>query len=145
MNNETRRPVRSIVITFNGETTYATLVTGYSNGCRTKSAKARFSSEDPPGMYSPYEGARIALARLFGVEPFVADDEPQFKEGDIVRITANDARRGLTEGDLGKVIHRAPNKMTPYAVKVLDSDFVRCADLLGEVIAMPGEMRKIEE
>ena len=60
-------PCRSILITFNGDTTHATHLTGYTGDVRTRSARAKCHEDD---AYNAYEGARIALARLYGVDPF---------------------------------------------------------------------------
>lgn len=65
--NESRTPCKSILITFHGNTTHATHLTGYDHDTRTKSACAKCHAGDE---YSAYEGARIALARLYGVDPF---------------------------------------------------------------------------
>jgi hypothetical protein len=93
-------------------------------------------------VFTTYEGARIALARLFGVDPFPVDDEPQFNVGDIVRLNGEDRRRNMVEDALGEVVGRAPNKMTPYAVRILSDGYARTPY---DVVVMPGEMRLIEE
>lgn len=141
MINQSQHPVKSIIITFNGNKTYATQLTAYAGEVRTKVAEAKCNPDD---LFNTYEGARIALARLFGIDPFPVDPEPQFEIGDIVRLTVDDKRRNMIEGALGKVVEKTPNKMTPHVVRVLDvEDWPSMKPF--DVIAMPGEMRKVEE
>ena len=78
--NKSAIPCRSILITFNGDTTHATHLTGYSGDVRTKSASAKCHADD---AFNAYEGARIALARLYGVDPFPA---PVKKELEDIKI-----------------------------------------------------------
>ena len=78
--NKSAIPCRSILITFNGDTTHATHLTGYSGDVRTKSASAKCHADD---AFNAYEGARIALARLYGVDPFPA---PAKKELEDIKI-----------------------------------------------------------
>ena len=137
---------KNILISFEGNVTRATLI----DGDTVSTATAKWN---PADLYSSYEGARIALARLFGVEPFEVDDEPQFNPGDIVRLTVSDFKRGMVKESLGKVFWKSPNKMTPYVVRVLDEP--RSMDTLckkygfapdsKDVVAFAAEMRKIEE
>lgn len=70
-------PCRSVLITFDGNTTHATTLTGYDHDTRTKSAYAKCHEGDE---YSAYEGARIALARLYGVDPFPAPTVKDLKD-----------------------------------------------------------------
>lgn len=67
MSKKSLVPCKSVLITFHGDTTHATQLTGYDHATRTKSAWAKRNPDDD---YNAYEGARIALARLFGVDPF---------------------------------------------------------------------------
>lgn len=144
-----KTPTKSVLITFEGDTTRATLLTDYTGDTRAKTAFAKRNPADP---YHPYEGARVALARLFGLEPFPEDPEPKFDEGDLVRITVTDPYRNLHEQALGKVMRKAPNKMVPYAVKILDDDRFNNPLLTGfmgfkpfETVVLPGEMKKVIE
>lgn len=75
--SKSKTPCRSVLITFHGNTTHATKLTGYDHDTRTKSACAKCHKDDE---YSAYEGARVALARLYGVDPFPAAAEPTPKE-----------------------------------------------------------------
>lgn len=155
MKQESKTPAKSILITFEGNTTRATLLTGYHGDTRTKTTFAKYNPDDAKhGMpYSEFEGVRIAVARLFGLEPFPVDDEPQFEVGDLVRINVDDYARSMHKAALGKVMRKAPNKMTPYAVKILDDDRANLnpmmAGLLGfrpyETVVLPGEMTKVGE
>ena len=143
-------PKKSILITFEGDTTRATLLTGYRGDTRVKTAFAKRNRAD---AYDAFEGARIALTRLFGRDPFPVDDEPKFSEGDIVRLKYTDPKRGFVKDALCKVFYKAPNKMTPYLAKVLDepsnfdSAYTRHANngIGRDVVLFAGEMRKIEE
>ena len=141
MSNQSQHPVKSIIITFNGNKTYATQLTAYAGEVRVRSAEAKCNPDDP---FVAYEGARIALARLYGVDPFPVDPEPKFEVGDLVRLNVTDTRRGMGEGSLCVVVDKAPNKMTPYVVRVLDDPENLNAPKY-DVIVMPGEMSKIEE
>ena len=80
---KSRTPCRSVLITFNGDTTHATHLTGYSGDVRTKSATAKCHADD---AYNAYEGARIALARLFGVDPFPAPPPDPIKLLEDIKI-----------------------------------------------------------
>jgi hypothetical protein len=147
-----RTPTKSILITFEGNTTRATMLTGYTGDTRTKTA---FAKCNPADEYNAFEGARIALARLFGLEPFFEEPnpEPQFEVGDIVRLNCSAENRGMVKDALGKVTYKAGNQMTPYLVKVLDEpsgrdSFIKRYSHLSdckEVVVFPGEMRKVEE
>lgn len=115
MSKRSRVPCKSVLITFHGDTTHATQLTGYDHDTRTKSACAK---RNPTDEYSAYEGARIALARLFGVDPFpeqesvAAPEKPatpekkplEYKVGARVRIVTPVANFGYTEGDVGTVV-----------------------------------------
>ena len=74
MSKRSRTPCKSVLITFHGDTTHATQLTGYDHDTRTKSAWAKRNQTDE---YDAYEGARIALARLFGVDPFPEQNLPR--------------------------------------------------------------------
>ena len=69
-----RTPCKSVLITFHGDTTHATLLTGYDHDTRTRSAWANRKPEDD---YDTYEGARVALAHLFGRDPFPEAPVPE--------------------------------------------------------------------
>ena len=146
-------PKKSIRISFEGNTTRATMLTDYHGDTYTKTAFAKYNPVDAKQgfPYSEFEGARIALARLFGLEPFTKDDEPQFKEGDIVRLNVSDERRSMVKNALCKVELRAPNKMTPYVVKILDEPntadrlFKKYGIYANTAVVFAGEMHKIEE
>lgn len=115
MSKRSRVPCKSVLITFHGDTTHATQLTGYDHDTRTKSACAK---RNPTDAYNAYEGARIALARLFGVNPFpepekkeAAPETPapekkplEYKVGARVRIVSPVASFGYAEGDVGTVV-----------------------------------------
>lgn len=93
MKQKSRTPCKSILITFHGNTTHATLLTGYDHDTRTKSAWAKCS---PADEYDAYTGAKLALDRLFGKEApgnhlrpepkktKTTENECPFKVGDLV-------------------------------------------------------------
>lgn len=60
-------PTRSIIIQLKGDVTYATMLSGYDGELVARHACAR---RNPKDEYNRYEGARIALARVLGVDPF---------------------------------------------------------------------------
>jgi len=114
MSRKSLVPCKSVLITFHGDTTHATQLTGYDHDTRTKSACAK---RNPTDEYNAYEGARIALARLFGVDPFpemenkeAAPEAPapekklEYKVGARVRIVAPVANVGYAKGDVGTVV-----------------------------------------
>lgn len=74
-------PVRSIIIQLKGDVTYATMLSGYDGELVARHACAR---RNPKDEYNRYEGARIALARVLGVDPF-----PEQKDGHIVNDYMN--------------------------------------------------------
>ena len=107
-------------------------VTITTDGRTTLAMKASHRGEDievstglshcrPGDAYSEYEGARIALARLYGLDPFPQEDKPQekghwekateenFKVGSRVRVVAPYMSGGkYRKGDQG-VVKREPN------------------------------------
>lgn len=146
-------PKKSIHISFEGNTTRATLLTDYHGDTRTKTAFAKYNPDDAKqGLpYGEYEGARIAVCRLFGVEPFPKDDEPQFDVGDLVSLNFSSEERGLHKNAVGKVVYKAPNKMTPFGVKILDDPdgklpcFAKGYSPTPTKIVFAGEMSKLRE
>ena len=113
MSKKSLVPCKSVLITFHGDTTHATQLTGYDHDTRTKSACAK---RNPTDEYNAYEGARIALARLFGVNPFpeqekkeAAPEAPapekklEYKVGSRVRIVSATHANGYRNGDVGTV------------------------------------------
>ena len=84
MSKKSRVPCKSVLITFHGDTTHATQLTGYDHDTRTKSAYAKRNPEDD---YDPYEGARVALARLYGRDPFPAETKPKAIKSFEVSVT----------------------------------------------------------
>ena len=115
MSKRSRVPCKSVLITFHGDTTHATQLTGYDHDTRTKSACAK---RNPTDEYNAYEGARIALARLFGVNPFpeqenaATPEKPatpekkplEYKVGSRVRIVSAHNPNGYRNGDVGTVV-----------------------------------------
>lgn len=79
----------TILIRLNGDETTATLIQDESPGKRIARSIAR---RNPADAYSAYEGARIALARLYGQDPFPkqeekpAETQKRFKVGNLARI-----------------------------------------------------------
>ena len=147
-------PKKSIHISFEGNTTRATLLTDYHGDTRTKTAFAKYNPDDAKAgrPYSEYEGARIAICRLFGVEPFPKDPEPQFNVGDLVEVKINSAARGLDKNSVAKVEWKSPNKMTPYLVKVLDTphdpknfSYIRPYPEPHNSVIFAGEMKLLRE
>lgn len=144
-------PKKSIHISFEGLTTRATLLTDYHGDTRTKTAFAKYNPDDAKAglPYSEFEGARIAVARLFGLEPFVNDPEPQFNVGDLVEVTVNSPMRNLSKTSVAKVDWKSPNKMTPYLLKILDAPIsIPRAGALPtpfDSIAFAGEMKLLKE
>ena len=111
MSKKSLPPCKSVLITFHGDTTHATKLTGYDHDTRTKSACAK---RNPADDYNAYEGARIALARLFGVNPFPEmeneEAEPEkkplkFKTGARVRVVKARSNVGYDTGHVGTVTH----------------------------------------
>lgn len=116
MSKRSRVPCKSVLITFHGDTTHATQLTGYDHDTRTKSAYAK---RNPTDEYNAYEGARIALARLFGVDPFpelaekeaapeapVPEKKPlEYKAGARVRVVNAMSNVGYDTGHVGTVTH----------------------------------------
>ena len=110
MSKKSLVPCKSVLITFHGDTTHATQLTGYDHDTRTKSACAK---RNPTDEYNAYEGARIALARLFGVDPFPEQEnkeaapkkepEPELKKGVRVRIDAPEHNIGYEKGSVGTI------------------------------------------
>lgn len=114
MSKRSRVPCKSVLITFHGDTTHATQLTGYDHDTRTKSACAK---RNPADEYNAYEGARIALARLFGVNPFpemenaAAPEAPapekkplEYKVGARVRIVNAEDAVDYGNGHTGTVV-----------------------------------------
>lgn len=143
-------PKKRIVVSFEGNTTRATLMTDYHGDTRTKTAFAKYNPDDAKeGLpYSEYEGARIAVCRLFGVEPFPKDPEPQFDEGDLVEVSINSPMRNLSKTSVAKVAWKSPNKMTPYLLKILDAPisnrYVGQQPTPFDAIAFAGEMKLLK-
>ena len=106
------------------------VVTITTDGRTTLAMKASHRGEDievstglshcrPGDVYSEYEGARVALARLYGLDPFPQEAKPQeapipeapkpftpsFQVGDIVRLReGNNVFSPRLSGKVGKVI-----------------------------------------
>lgn len=116
MSKKSLTPCKSVLITFHGDTTHATQLTGYAHDTRAKSACSR---RNPTDEYDAYEGARIALARLFGVNPFpelenkeAAPEKtntpekslPEYKTGARVRVIEPCIAADYRKGDVGTVV-----------------------------------------
>ena len=109
----------TILIQLKGDETTATLIPDKFPGERINRARAR---RNPDDAYNAYEGARIALARLFEEDPFPKAAEPEkhvrFEVGDRARVSD---RAFLTlgryeTGDLVKIMEVRP---TGYYIRVL--------------------------
>ena len=109
------------------------VVTITTDGRTTLAMKASHRGEDievstglshcrPGDVYSEYEGARIALARLYGLDPFPQEDKPQekghwekatrenCKKGSRVRVVAAETTDGAYKnGDQG-ILQDAPRR-----------------------------------
>ena len=109
----------TIVIRLKGDETTATLIQDKFPGERISRSRAR---RNPDDAYNAYEGARIALARLFEEDPFPEEKEPKkpvrFKAGDRARVgdrTFLSMGRYET-GDLVEIVEVRP---VGYYIRVL--------------------------
>lgn len=109
----------TILIRLKGDETTATLIQDKFPGERISRSRAR---RNPDDAYNTYEGARIALARLFEEDPFPKAAEPEkpirFKAGDQARVgdrTFLSMGRYET-GDLVEIVEVRP---TGYYIRVL--------------------------
>lgn len=136
MSKKKETKTATILIRLNGdETTAALLADGYSPG-RIKIARAR---RNPDDTYDAYEGARIALARLYGKEPFPeaapkAKPKPtkpqRFKVGDLARVKMPmNSFRLYDKGDLVKITEIRPSG---YYVQVVDGPRAEFFSLTGK-------------
>lgn len=109
----------TIVIRLKGDETTATLIQDKFPGERISRARAR---RNPDDAYNAYEGARIALARLFEEDPFPKAAEPEkpirFKVGDQARVGK---RAFLTMGryETGDLVEITEVRPTGYYIRVL--------------------------
>ena len=100
-----------------GKTTRAGMLNNAEN-CY-KMADARLHPRD---KYDAYEGARIALARLFGKEPFEGKEteepvrKPKYKKGQIVEAVKNVYGK-YRAGDLGSVLDPGCNGVVKVGFK----------------------------
>lgn len=109
----------TIVIRLKGDETTATLIQDKFPGERISRSRAR---RNPDDAYNAYEGARIALARLFEEDPFPKAAEPEkpvrFKAGDQARVSD---RAFLTLGryETGDLVEIMEVRPTGYYIRVL--------------------------
>lgn len=81
------KPPQAIMIGVSGNTVWAHVANAYGQNLECVAGYAKCHPND---TFDFYEGARIALARAFGKDPFPKTDEPKpmvpsFQVGDIVR------------------------------------------------------------
>lgn len=125
---------RDIIISFVGDATYATERTVDETGIHFRTAEARKSPDD---KYDAHEGARVALARLYGVEPFPGKKEKaaktqsekrektaerEWKVGDLVRTKDSLIFPPQNRNRAGVVVKRLEKTLGGrgvYEVKVL--------------------------
>lgn len=92
MNEKKQTTTATIIIRLNGDETTATLI---RDEFPTQTIRRTCARRNPADTYDAYEGARIALDRLYGKDPFPKEPVPEkpfvpsFQEGDLVR-TRND-------------------------------------------------------
>lgn len=98
-------PTRSIIIQLKGDVTYATMLSGYDGELVARHACAR---RNPKDEYNRYEGARIALARVLGVDPFPETKNVESK----VVITPIKSKK---DPNVFKVGDRVRTKTMPFA------------------------------
>jgi len=109
----------TIVIRLKGDETTATLIQDKFPGERISRSRAR---RNPDDAYNAYEGARIALARLFEEDPFPEEKEPKkpvrFKAGDRARVGD---RTFLSMGryETGDLVEIAEVRPVGYYIRVL--------------------------
>lgn len=109
----------TIVIRLKGDETTATLIQDKFPGERISRSRAR---RNPDDAYNAYEGARIALARLFEEDPFPKAAEPEkpirFEAGDRARVSDHTF---LTMGyyDTGDLVEITKVRPAGYYIRVL--------------------------
>lgn len=109
----------TIVIRLKGDETTATLIQDKFPGERISRSRAR---RNPDDAYNAYEGARIALARLFEEDPFPKAAEPEkpirFEAGDRARVSDHTF---LTMGyyDTGDLVEITEVRPAGYYIRVL--------------------------
>lgn len=109
----------TIVIRLKGDETTATLIQDKFPGERISRSRAR---RNPDDAYNAYEGARIALARLFEEDPFPKEKEPKkpvrFKAGDQARVGDHTflSMGNYETGDLVEIVEVRP---VGYYIRVL--------------------------
>ena len=111
----------TILIRLNGDETTATLIQVVFPTVRITRSIAR---RNPADAYRAYEGARIALARLYGQDPFPKQEEKpskkreRFKVGDLARV--ND-HAYITFGDYatGDLVRVEEVRPGGYYIKVV--------------------------
>lgn len=125
-----------ITITTDGRSTLAMKATHRGEDIEVSTGMANCR---PGDVYSEYEGARIALARLYDLDPFPQEDKPQedkpqeapipeapkpftpsFQVGDIVRLTEKENFfHPSCRGKVGKVIRASETPVLPGAMYFL--------------------------
>lgn len=109
----------TILIRLKGDETTATLIQDKFPGERISRARTK---RNPSDAYNAYEGARIALARLFEEDPFPKAAEPKkhirFKVGDQARVGDRAFLTGgrYETGDLVEIVEVRP---AGYYIRVL--------------------------
>ena len=120
-----------ITITTDGRSTLAMKATHRGEDIEVSTGMANCR---PGDVYSEYEGARIALARLYGLDPFPQEAKPQeapipeapkpftpsFQVGDIVRLSETENFfHPSCRGKVGKVIRASETPALPGATYFL--------------------------
>lgn len=107
---------RSVLITFSGDVTHAVKLSNYDDGSTALGATAKRSPDD---KYSEYEGARVALARLYGVDPY-----PKEKADPLAKFKTDPLFKPLKAGE--KVFWGTNNlKFRPNSKGFKTGDIVR--------------------
>lgn len=132
MSKKKETKTATILIRLNGDETMAALLADGYRPDRVEIARAR---RNPDDTYDAYEGARIALARLYGKEPFPeAKPKPtkpqRFKVGDLARVKMPMNSFGLYDkGDLVKIMEVRPSG---YYVQVMGGPRAEFFSLTGK-------------
>ena len=116
------------------------VVTITTDGRTTLAMKASHRGEDievstglshcrPGDVYSEYEGARIALARLYGLDPFLQEDKPQEK-GHWEKATARNMKRGSRVQVVAPYLDQGKYHMGDQGVVERESDLGRAGGVL---------------
>lgn len=133
-----------ITITTDGRTTLAMKATHRGEDIEVSTGMANCR---PGDVYSEYEGARIALARLYGLDPFPREDKPQEKGhwepatqencrvGSRVKVVSAELTAGMyNNGQKGRVhSYASASRSTVRVVFDGNEDYTRLCCCLSEL------------